>query len=82
MQGRLQGGMQISQGAHLPGHFANALPDFLRAHARAPTWRHATKTLVVLGARAHVRKAINVDFLTLYLEITAILFMALIITEL
>ena len=78
----MQGGMQVGQGAHLPGHFANALPYFLGAHARAPTWRHATKTLVALGARAHVRKAINVDFLTLDLEITAILFMALSITEL
>ena len=81
MQGRLQGGIQISQGAHLPDHFAYALPDFLRAHARAPTWRHATKTLVALGARAHVRKSLNVDFLTLDLEITAVLFLALIITE-
>ena len=44
----MQGGMQVGQGAHLPGHFANALPYFLRAHVRAPTWRHATKTLVVI----------------------------------
>ena len=73
--------MQVNQGAHLTGHFANALPYFLGAHARAPTWRHATKTLVVLGARAHVRKSLNVDFLTLDLEITAVLFLADHLTE-
>ena len=77
----MQGGMQGGQGAHLPGHVTNILPHLLRAQARAPTWHCTTKSQTALHARAHVRKSLNVDLLTLDLEITAILFLALIITE-